>query len=133
VVVALGLAAGAWLLFGDRGEASAARPAPSLAPSAPAIPVAPSRATVAVIGAPWGELVSLRGADGRELPLPERRETPLLLSLPAGHYVATLRHPGAPKEVTCDVDAAVGQAVTCQAQLIPLDSMQYFKEAGWWR
>jgi len=132
-VVALGLAAGAWLLFGGGDEASGAHPAATLAPTAPPIPVAPSRATVAVIGAPWGELVSLRGANGRELPLPERRETPLLLALPAGHYVATLRHPGAPQDATCEVDAAVGQAVTCQAQLIPLDSMQYFKEAGWWR
>ena len=101
---------------------------PTAAPS-----VAPTLAAVVVLGAPWGELASLRGADGREVELPQNRETPLFLTLPPGHYVATLTHPGAPQPATCEVDAALGTQVTCRAELLTIDPMQYFKDSGWWR
>ncbi len=132
-VVAIVLLTGAWLLFGFARRASEARPAASPEAAQPVVPVAPTRATLVVLGTPWGELESLRDAAGRDVPLPERRETPLVLSLPPGHYVATLRHPNAPAPATCEVDAVNGQAVTCRAELLPIEPLQYFKEAGWWR
>ncbi|HEV8630552.1 MAG TPA: serine/threonine-protein kinase [Thermoanaerobaculia bacterium] len=124
---------GAWLLHG-RGSAEAATPqllAPLPAGTTAAAPAA--AATVLVLGTPWGELESLRAADGRELPLPQQRETPLLLTVPPGHYTLSLRHPGAANPGLCEVDAVVGQAATCKVELLPLETMQYFKEAGWWR
>jgi serine/threonine-protein kinase len=132
-VVAIVLLAGAWLLFSFARRASEPRPAASPQVTAPVVPVAPTRATVVVLGTPWGELESLRDAAGRDVPLPERRETPLVLELPPGHYVATLRHPNAAEAATCEVDAVNGQAVTCRAELLRIEPFQYFKEAGWWR
>jgi len=126
------LAVGAWLLLSFARKTTQAAPAATTAPTQ-AAPVAAGSATVVVLGTPWGELTSLRDASGRELPLPPHRETPLVLTLPAGHYVATLRHPNAPAPVSCEVDAANGQATTCRAELLPLEPLQYFKEAGWWQ
>ncbi len=141
----------AWIVVGAIGLLALAifvaariflgQPKPTVAPTPvataaaqPSVPVAPTSATLVILGTPWGELQSLEDAQGRELPLPERRETPLLIGdLPGGHYVATLRHPAAPAPVTCEVDAVVGQAATCRAALLPLEPLQYFKEAGWWR
>jgi hypothetical protein len=133
VLAAVALAGG-WLLWAaarrddaaSRQPVAAPRPAPKPAASA-------SAGTVVVLATPWGELASLHAADGHELPLPTQRETPLVITLPAGHYVATLRHPSAPGTATCEIDAVVGQVVTCRAELLPLDPMQYFKDAGWWR
>lgn len=44
---------------------------------------------------PWGEVVQIRGADGQPVNLPANRSTPLRLTLPAGDYTVTLRHPNA--------------------------------------
>ena len=127
--------AGGWLLLAaarrhENVQPGAATPVPR--PSAVPAPAA-TAGKVVVLATPWGELASLRRADGRELPLPSQRETPLVITLPAGHYVATLRHPAASAAGTCEIDAVPGQVVTCRAQLLPLDPLQYFKEAGWWR
>ncbi len=130
LVLAIG-ATGWWLLHAARQRA-AAQPAATAAP-VPSTAPAPAEATVLVVAAPWGELVSLRDGTGRELPLPAARETPLLLELAPGHYVATLSHPAATATASCEVDAVPGQAATCRVELLPVDAMQYFKEAGWWR
>ncbi|HEV8240102.1 MAG TPA: serine/threonine-protein kinase [Thermoanaerobaculia bacterium] len=130
VVAALGL----WFLLtmiGDRAHAPAAATAvPTRATTASAVAAA---ATVTILGTPWGEVESLRDAAGRAVPLPARRETPLVLPLPAGHYVATLRHPAAAAPASCEVDVASGQPATCRAELLPIEPLQYFKEAGWWK
>ena len=130
MVVAAG--GGWWLLHWLRTRAAAQQAAVATQPTA-APSVAPTLAAVVVLGAPWGELTSLRGADGHEVALPQNRETPLFLTLPPGHYVATLSHPGAAQPATCEVDAELGKQVTCRAELLAIDPMQYFKETGWWR
>ena len=126
-------AGGGWWLLRWLRTRSAEQPATVAAQPSAAPSVAPTLAAVVVLGAPWGELTSLRGPDGREVSLPSNRETPLFLTVPPGHYVATLSHPGAPQPVTCEVDAALGTQVTCRAELLAIDPMQYFKESGWWR
>jgi len=127
------MAVGAWLLFGLARRTAPAAPAASATPPPPTVPVTATAASVLVLATPWGELVSLRDAAGREMPLPARRETPLVLALPAGHYVATLRHPNAAGLASCQVDAVRGQSATCRADLLPIEPLEYFKEAGWWR
>ena len=130
IVAALGL----WLLFlimRDRAPTAStttAAPTPAAATAAAAAP-----ATVTILGTPWGEVESLRDAAGREVALPAQRETPLVLPLPAGHYVATLHHPNAATPASCEVDALSGQPATCRAELLPIEPLQYFKEAGWWK
>ena len=130
IVAALGL----WFLFlvmRDRvPTASTAAAAPTKAATTAA---AATPATVTILGTPWGEVESLRDAAGREVALPALRETPLVLPLPAGHYVATLRHPNAATPASCEVDALSGQPATCRAELLPIEPLQYFKEAGWWK
>jgi hypothetical protein len=130
IVAALGL----WFLFvilRDRVPAASTAAAAPTQAAAPALAAAP--ATVTILGTPWGEVESLRDAAGHEVALPAQRETPLVLPLPAGHYVATLRHPNAATPASCEVDALSGQPATCRAELLPIEPLQYFKEAGWWK
>jgi hypothetical protein len=125
------LAAGAWWWLGHRRPQTIAVAVPSPLPTH-AAPAA-AAATLVVLGSPWGEVTRIQAEDGHELPLPPRRDTPLVLSVPAGRYVVTLTHPGAPAPATCEAVAAAGPPATCRAQLLPVDALQYFREAGWWR
>lgn len=81
---------------------------------------------------PWGEVVRLTDADGREVPLPEERSTPLVLELPAGRYTAELSHPAAASG-TCRAELEAGGTARCRTELHRLDPVDYFREAGWWR
>ena len=113
-------------------EVAAAPTAAVVVPTAGPV-VSPNQARVVVLAAPWGELTAIRRADGSELPLPQHRTTPVVLTLPAGRYELTLTHPGAPAPQSCSVELVTGQAATCQVQLVAVDVMHYFKEAGWWQ
>jgi len=65
---------------------------------------------------PWGELLRLVAADGRELALPDDAITPLALTVSAGDYRALLRHPqGGERSCEAHVEAA-GRAL-CRVEL----------------
>jgi hypothetical protein len=118
-----------WFLRGRTSGTSKSTAVPSPAPTVVALP----RTNMVVLASPWGEVTRIQAEDGHELPLPTRRDTPLVLSVPTGRYVVTLTNPGAPAPATCTVVAAAGQPATCKAQILPVEPLQYFKEAGWWR
>jgi serine/threonine-protein kinase len=100
-------------------------PAPSAAPTLAALPSpagappAPAAATgvLQVDARPWGELVRLVAADGRELALPADAVTPLALTLPAGDYTAVLRHPQAGGERSCTAHVEAGGRALCRVEL----------------
>ena len=123
-----------WSLLARRGTepqpAEAAAPAPA-SPDPPA-PIAAGRTALMVLAAPWGELQSVRGADGAEQPLPADRTTPLLLDLRPGRYTLSLSHPSATAPATCEAEVVEGQVATCRVETLQVEVMRYFKEAGWW-
>jgi hypothetical protein len=135
LVAMLAGAAVLWWIFGRGPGASVAEDAQPAATAAATAgpPVKPDEARLVVLGAPWGEVTAIRSGDGAAAALPARRTTPLVLTLPPGTYTLTLTHPAATAPVDCEVVVATGQAATCQAQLVEVDVMQYFKEAGWWQ
>jgi hypothetical protein len=122
-----------WVLRAPEGESTDAGPVPAVT-AAPTLgpPVKADEARLLVIATPWAEVTAIAG-NGGAVPLPTQRTTPLLLTLPPGRYTLTLAHPTAAAPVTCEVDLVNGQAATCQRELVPVDVMQYFKDAGWWQ
>lgn len=79
---------------------------------------------------PWGELVTVTASDGKRLPLPEQRITPLLLTLPEGDYTLALKAPdGATRELAAKVTR--GQLAVAELKLGTLDPDQILREAGY--
>jgi hypothetical protein len=135
LVVAAGLAAGAWWLLRERPAKEVAT-GPIAQPTAVATvgpPVQADEARLLVMASPWAEVTEIRGANGAAVTLPAQRTTPLVLNLSPGRYTVTLAHPGAAQPASCEAEVVRGQAATCQAQVVAVDVMQYFKEAGWWQ
>jgi len=118
----------------------AAHRAPAPGPSAAAAPTAPA-ATVAsaevhgepllVDARPWGELVSIVNERGEAQPLPAERFTPVVLELPPGRYVATLRNPGVPKPVAVSVEVGAGRDNRCRAELGRATADEFLARYGW--
>jgi hypothetical protein len=94
---------------------------------------ADAEASVVVDAVPWGRLMAVTDADGREVPLPPETTTPLTLHLPAGEYTLTLVHPAAEEPATCTVLVDRGAAGRCRVELLRIDAREYMREAGWWR
>ena len=91
---------------------------PGGAPIEPAGATATAASGVLAIDArPWGELVRVVAADGRELPLPEDPITPLAMAVPEGDYKAWLRHPQGGGERSCEAHVAAGGRALCRVEL----------------
>ena len=82
---------------------------------------------------PWGRLLRVTDASGREVPLPPETTTPLTLHLPPGEYTLELVHPRATAPATCTVTVRRGEVGQCRVELVKIDPMEYFQKAGWWR
>lgn len=130
-VLALG-AAGAWIfLRPEPGDAQAPQTPETGLPAPTADQAQPGSLLLEAV--PWGELTLLEDAEGRELPLPAEPYTPLLLSLPPGGYRLEVRHPGASEGGTCTVEVKSGEVTPCRVELVAIEPLDYFEEAGWWR
>jgi len=110
---------------------------PQTSPDAGNRPVAEAgsgtEASVVVDAVPWGRLVDVKTADGEPVPLPPETTTPLTLHLPPGEYTLELIHPQAEAPATCTVQVRAGGGAQCHVELVQIDPMEYFEEAGWWR
>jgi serine/threonine protein kinase len=94
------------------GPGAASPPATAQSPS-----TAAASGVLAIDARPWGELVRLVAADGRELSLPEDAITPLAMSVPEGDYTAWLRHPQAGGERSCEAHVVAGGRALCRVEL----------------
>jgi serine/threonine-protein kinase len=126
--LAVGAAGVAWLA--GRPETPIDRRPPIAAETgAPA-----AAAGVLVIDAvPWGEVVRVVDASGAEVPLPDRRSTPLSVLVPPGVYQADLEPPGGGGLASCRTEVTASAAGRCRAELAAVTADDYFREAGWWR
>ncbi|MCH9651538.1 MAG: serine/threonine protein kinase [Deltaproteobacteria bacterium] len=102
-------------------------------------PVAPSTTPAETLGelllegAPWGELRQIVDSRGRTLENPADAATPLLLPLPPGEYRIQLVGPKGLQERSCQTLVEAGKRSLCRAEFDPMDSLDYFQEAGWWQ
>jgi serine/threonine-protein kinase len=104
---------------------------PGTAPGEPAGATAVAASGVLAIDArPWGELVRVVAADGRELPLPEDAITPLAMSVPEGDYKAWLRHPQGGGERSCEAHVAAGGRALCRVELRELRAAELLGGPG---
>ena len=85
--------------------------------TAPPVLLPAATGVLQVDARPWGELVRLVAADGREVPLPADAVTPLAITLPEGSYTAWLRHPQAGAERSCEAHVAAGGRALCRVEL----------------
>ncbi len=97
-------------------------------PPAPAAASAPG--TLVIDASPWGEVTEIRDGRGSRLALGEVRQTPLVLALPPGRYVVTLRHPDAPP-AKLEVDLAASARVERRVELGTYDEAAFFHSLGW--
>lgn len=99
----------------------------------PADPQAPPAQGVLVADAiPWAEVMSVTGPEGRTVPLPPERSTPLALSVPVGDYAVELARPDAPEPTVCRTEVTDSGVARCTARFPTPEPLEYFSEAGWW-
>jgi len=126
LLIALAAAVVWWIAHTPQaGPVRADRPAQGAA--------AETEASVVVEAVPWGRLLDVTDAAGKEVPLPPETTTPLTLHLPPGEYTLELVHPAAEAPATCTVRVVEGEVAHCRVELVRLDPTDYFEAAGWWR
>jgi len=105
------------------------------APLSTSIPVEmlPSAGSQLVISAiPWGEVVRVVDSSGAEMALPADRATPLLLPVVPGRYRVEIANPYSDEPQFCHPEISETSSEPCRVEFFSLDSVAYFKEAGWW-
>jgi serine/threonine protein kinase len=80
---------------------------------------------------PWGSVESVLDANRQPVKLPADATTPLLLSLPAGSYVVTVRHPQAAKSTQVIAKVEAKKRAVADAAFPTITSQEYFSRAGW--
>src|ERR1700722_2628586 len=80
---------------------------------------------------PWGNVDSIVDANRQKVALPADASTPLVLTLPAGSYVITFKHPKAAKPVQVIAKVEARKRVTANAAFPTISSKEYFSRVGW--
>ncbi|MDE1886113.1 MAG: hypothetical protein KGH92_09440, partial [Xanthomonadaceae bacterium] len=80
---------------------------------------------------PWAKVDSVFDANHEPVPLPADTTTPLVLTLPAGTYVVTFRHPNAGKPVRVIATVEARKRVAANAAFPTISAKEYFSRAGW--
>ena len=79
---------------------------------------------------PWGTVEQVLDASRKPVSLPEERSTPLRLTLPAGSYYVTLRHPKSNKAVSAFARVAAGKRIETSGSFPTLSAEEYLDRAG---
>jgi len=116
------------LLLRGRHEETALPAASTPGPT----PASTSAAGTLILDAlPWAEVVAVVDADGKPQALGSQKHTPLVLSLPPGHYRISFRNPGSRRPVSLDADLAAGAEVRKVAEMRNLSEDEFFRRMGW--
>ena len=86
---------------------------------------------LSLVPSPWGEVISVVGADGIAQPLGDQRITPLLLTLPEGRYQVTIQGPDGSTRQKTEATVTRGQISVAELRFISLDADTYLKQAGY--
>jgi serine/threonine-protein kinase PpkA len=79
---------------------------------------------------PWGSVDRVLDASRKPVDLPDNRTTPLRLTLPAGSYYVTLRHPSSNKTVSAFARVSAGKRSETSGSFPTLSAEEYLKNAG---
>ncbi|MEP6483065.1 MAG: protein kinase [Rudaea sp.] len=80
---------------------------------------------------PWGNVESVVDTNRQPVALPADASTPLVLTVPAGSYVITFRHPKATKAVQVIAKVEARKRATANAAFPTISAKEYFSRAGW--
>jgi len=80
---------------------------------------------------PWGKVESVLDANRQPVALPADATTPFTLTLPAGSYVITFRHPDAAKPAQVIAKVEAQKRSTANAAFTTISAQEYFSRAGW--
>ena len=80
---------------------------------------------------PWGNVESVQDANRQPVALPADASTPLVLTLPAGSYRITFRHPQAAKPIQVIAKVEARKRVSASAAFPTITAKEYFSRAGW--
>ena len=80
---------------------------------------------------PFGELVELRDAQGRELPGADSVPLPALLRLPPGEWTARVRYPVSGEVASLALSIAAGESLRLDHRFTRLEARAYFEVTGW--
>jgi serine/threonine protein kinase len=80
---------------------------------------------------PWGKVESVLDANRQPVALPTDATTPFTLTLPAGSYVITFRHPDAAKPAQVIAKVEAQKRSTANAAFTTISAQEYFSRAGW--
>ena len=89
------------------------------------------RGTLVLNAYPWGKVESVLDANRQPVPLPADATTPVVLTLPAGSYVITFRHPQANKAAQVIAKVEAQKRATANAAFTSISAQEYFSRAGW--
>jgi serine/threonine-protein kinase PpkA len=89
------------------------------------------RGTLVLNAYPWGKVESVLDASRQPVALPTDTTTPLVLTLPAGSYVITFRHPQAAKPAQVIAKVEAQKRATANAAFTTISTQEYFSRAGW--
>ena len=140
VVILLGLAIAAWFgrgLFKSEGET--APPETEVAAPVTPEPVVETAAAPPVTGIliidsqPWAEVDRIWDSSGSEIELSEDRITPLRLELPVQNYSVILIHPSSGLSRICKAQVTDSEITLCQLPATEAETLDLFKETGWYR
>lgn len=108
-------------------------PAQVRATSRPATPGpgAVGQGVLIVAAVPWGEVVSIRGEDGRAVGVAALQTTPLRVALPAGRYAVTVRDPASGRTSTRSVEVTAGQSTRVVIEARPVSAEELLRRLGW--
>ncbi|HEV7241853.1 MAG TPA: serine/threonine-protein kinase [Thermoanaerobaculia bacterium] len=79
---------------------------------------------------PWGEVTSVKNADGEEQLTSGNVDTPLMLSLPVGDYKVSLANPNSQRSVVLDAKVSANVVTRCEAELDRVDADAYVEGLG---
>jgi len=80
---------------------------------------------------PWGNVESVQDANRQPVALPADASTPLVLTLPAGSYRITFRHPQTAKPIQVIARVEARKRVSASAAFPTITAKEYFSRAGW--
>lgn len=89
------------------------------------------RGTLVLNAYPWGKVESVLDANRQPVALPADATTPVVLTLPAGSYVITFRHPQSSKPAQVIAKVEAQKRATANATFTSISTQEYFSRAGW--
>ena len=89
------------------------------------------RGELVINAQPWGTVESVLDANRQPVKLPADASTPLTLSVPAGSYVVTIRHPRADKPTQVIAKVEAKKRANADAAFPTISAQEYFSRAGW--